>query len=53
MKKISEMPEIKKWFDDVGLEVPMGSPQELVDFMKADIARRVQVAKDNDIKIER
>lgn len=52
MREISQMPAIKKWFDDSGLEVPMGSPSELTEFMKADIAKWVQVAKDNNIKIE-
>ena len=53
MRQIAQVPSIKKWFDDVGLEVPMGPSQELVEFMKADIARWVQVSKDNDIKIDR
>jgi hypothetical protein len=28
MRRIAEMPSIKKWFEDSGLDVPMGSPQE-------------------------
>jgi tripartite-type tricarboxylate transporter receptor subunit TctC len=52
MRQIAQLPEIKRWFDDSGLEVPMGSPRELTEFMKADISKWVQVAKDNNIKID-
>jgi tripartite-type tricarboxylate transporter receptor subunit TctC len=52
MKAVSELPAIKKWFDESGLEVPMSSPEELTSFMKADIEKWVQVAKDNDLKID-
>ena len=52
MKEIAELPAIKKWFEESGLEVPMSSPEELTAFMKADIEKWVQVAKDNNLKIE-
>jgi len=52
MRQIAEVPAIKKWFEESGLEVPMSSPAELTDFMKADIEKWVQVAKDNNLKIE-
>jgi tripartite-type tricarboxylate transporter receptor subunit TctC len=52
MKEASEVPAIKKWFSESGLEVPMSSPEELTSFMKADIAKWVQVAKDNNLKID-
>ena len=52
MKQASELPAIKKWFEESGLEVPMSSPEELTAFMKADIEKWVQVAKDNNLKIE-
>jgi tripartite-type tricarboxylate transporter receptor subunit TctC len=52
MREIAELPPIKKWFEESGLEVPMSSPDELRDFMAADIAKWVQVAKDNNLKIE-
>jgi tripartite-type tricarboxylate transporter receptor subunit TctC len=52
MKQAAEFPAIRKWFDQSGLEVPMSSPQELTAFMKADIEKWVQVAKDNNLKIE-
>src|ERR1700676_180475 len=52
MKQASELPAIKKWFDESGLEVPMSSPEQLTSFMKADIEKWVQVAKDNNLKIE-
>jgi tripartite-type tricarboxylate transporter receptor subunit TctC len=52
MKEASELPAIKKWFAESGLEVPMSSPQELTSFMKADIEKWVQVAKDNNLKID-
>jgi tripartite-type tricarboxylate transporter receptor subunit TctC len=52
MKQASELPAIRKWFDESGLEVPMSSPKELTSFMKADIEKWVQVAKDNDLKID-
>jgi tripartite-type tricarboxylate transporter receptor subunit TctC len=51
MRKIAVMPKIKKWFDDSGLDVPMSSPEELTTFMAADIAKWVQVAKDNNLKM--
>ncbi len=52
MKQASEFPAIRKWFDESGLEVPMSSPEELTAFMRADIEKWVQVAKDNNLKIE-
>jgi tripartite-type tricarboxylate transporter receptor subunit TctC len=52
MREIAEVPAVKKWFEESGLEVPMSSPTELTDFMKADIEKWVQVAKDNNLKIE-
>jgi tripartite-type tricarboxylate transporter receptor subunit TctC len=52
MKQASELPAIKKWFEESGLEVPMSSPEELTSFMKADIEKWVQVAKDNNLKID-
>jgi tripartite-type tricarboxylate transporter receptor subunit TctC len=52
MKQVSHVPAIRKWFDESGLDVPMGSPKELVEFMKDDIQKWVQVAKDNDLKID-
>ena len=52
MKEAAELPAIKKWFAESGLEVPMSSPAELTAFMKADIEKWVQVAKDNNLKIE-
>jgi tripartite-type tricarboxylate transporter receptor subunit TctC len=52
MKQASELPAIKKWFDESGLEVPMSSPQDLAAFMRADIDKWVQVAKDNNLKLE-
>jgi len=52
MRQAAELPAIKKWFDESGLEVPMSSPEELTTFMKADIEKWVQVAKDNNLKIE-
>jgi tripartite-type tricarboxylate transporter receptor subunit TctC len=52
MKQASELPAIKKWFDESGLEVPMGSPEELTSFMRADIEKWVQLAKDNNLKID-
>jgi tripartite-type tricarboxylate transporter receptor subunit TctC len=48
----SALPEIKRWFEESGLEVPMSSPEELTAFMKADIEKWVQVAKHNNLKIE-
>jgi tripartite-type tricarboxylate transporter receptor subunit TctC len=50
MKQAAELPAIRKWFEESGLEVPMGSPEELTSFMKADIEKWVQVAKENDLK---
>jgi tripartite-type tricarboxylate transporter receptor subunit TctC len=52
MKETSEFPAIRKWFEESGLEVPMSSPEELSAFMKADIEKWVQVAKDNNLKID-
>lgn len=52
MKEAAEVPAIKKWFMESGLEVPMSSPAELTAFMKADIEKWVQVAKDNNLKID-
>jgi tripartite-type tricarboxylate transporter receptor subunit TctC len=52
MRQASELPAIRKWFEESGLEVPMSSPEELASFMKADIDKWVQVAKDNNLKIE-
>ncbi len=52
MRQIGRLPEVKKWFDESGLEVPMSSPEELTAFMKADSEKWVQVAKDNNLKIE-
>ena len=52
MKQVSQLPAIKKWFDESGLEVPMGSPKELSDFMTADIEKWVKVAKENNLKID-
>jgi tripartite-type tricarboxylate transporter receptor subunit TctC len=52
MKEIAEVPAVKKWFEESGLEVPMSSPTEPTDFMKADIEKWVLVAKDNNLKIE-
>jgi tripartite-type tricarboxylate transporter receptor subunit TctC len=52
MRQSAELPGIKKWFEESGLEVPMSSPEELTDFMKADIEKWVRVAKDNNLKIE-
>jgi tripartite-type tricarboxylate transporter receptor subunit TctC len=52
MKKASELPAIKKWLEESGLEVPMSSPEELTSFMKADIEKWVQVAKENNLKFE-
>jgi len=52
MRQVSQLPAIKKWLDEAGLEVPMGSPKQLIDFMKDDIQKWVQVAKENDLKIE-
>ena len=52
MRQSAEIPGIKKWFEESGLEVPMSSPEELTDFMKADIEKWVRVAKDNNLKIE-
>lgn len=52
MRQVAQLPAIKKWFDDSGLEVPMGSPAELTAFMQADIQKWVQVAKDNNLKFE-
>lgn len=52
MKEIVEVPAVKKWFEESGLEVPMSSPAELTAFMKADIEKWVRVAKDNNLKIE-
>jgi tripartite-type tricarboxylate transporter receptor subunit TctC len=46
MREIAELPPIKKWFDESGLEVPMSSPEELTAFMKTDIDKWVQVAKE-------
>jgi len=51
MRETAELPAIKKWFDNSGLEVPMSSPEELSSFMKADIEKWVQVAKDNNLKM--
>ncbi len=52
MRQIAQLPEVKKWFEESGLEVLMSSPEELTVFMKADIEKWVQVAKDNNLKIE-
>jgi tripartite-type tricarboxylate transporter receptor subunit TctC len=52
MRETAELPAIKKWFGESGLEVPMSSPEELTAFMRADIEKWVQVAKDNNLKIE-
>ena len=52
MKEASELPAIKKWFAESGLEVLMSSPEELTSFMKADIQKWVQVAKENNLKID-
>lgn len=52
MKEASELPAIKRWFGESGLEVPMSSSDELTAFMKADIEKWVQVAKDNNLKID-
>src|SRR5215470_8127251 len=49
MKEIAELPAIKQWFEESGLEVPMSTPEELTAFMKADIEKWVQVAKDNNL----
>lgn len=53
MRETAALPPIKKWFEESGLDVPMSSPEELTTFMAADIAKWVQVAKDNNLKIER
>jgi tripartite-type tricarboxylate transporter receptor subunit TctC len=53
MKQASELPAIKKWLDESGLEVPMSSPEELTAFMRADIGKWVQLAKVNNLKIEK
>jgi tripartite-type tricarboxylate transporter receptor subunit TctC len=52
MRQIAQLPEIKRWFEESGLEVPRSSPEELTAFMKADIEKWVQVAKHNNLKIE-
>jgi tripartite-type tricarboxylate transporter receptor subunit TctC len=52
MKQASELPAIKKWLEESGLEVPMSSPEELTSFMRADIEKWVQLAKDNNLKID-
>jgi len=52
MKEAAQVPAIRQWFEQSGLEVPMSSPEELTSFMKADIEKWVQVAKDNNLKID-
>src|SRR5262249_13146022 len=52
MREAAELPAIKKWFEESGLEVPMSTPEELTAFMKADIEKWVQVAKDNNLKFD-
>lgn len=52
MRETAELPVIKKWFEDSGLDVPMSSPEELSAFMKVDIEKWVQVAKDNNLRID-
>lgn len=49
MKEAAQAPEVKKWLDESGLQVPLGTPQELTDFMQADIDKWVKVAKDNHL----
>ena len=49
MRQAAQAPEVKKWLDESGLEVPLGTPQELNDFVKADIDRWVDVAKQNHL----
>jgi tripartite-type tricarboxylate transporter receptor subunit TctC len=49
MKQAAQAPEVKKWLDDSGLQVPLGTPQELTEFMQADIDKWVKVAKDNHL----
>lgn len=49
MREAAKAPGIKKWLEESGLEVPLGTPEELVSFMQKDIARWVQVARDNNL----
>jgi tripartite-type tricarboxylate transporter receptor subunit TctC len=51
MRQAAELPGIKKWFAESGLEVPMSSPEQLTSFMTDDIEKWVRVAKDNNLKI--
>lgn len=51
MRQIAKVPEIRKWFEESGLDVPMSSPEELKAFMEADIAKWVEVAKQNNLKM--
>ncbi len=50
MREAAQAPEVKQWLEQSGLEVPLGTPEQLVAFMQTDIARWVSVAKDNNLK---
>ncbi len=49
MRQAAQAPEVKKWLDESGLEVPLGTPEEMNAFVQADIDRWVQVARDNHL----
>ncbi len=49
MRKAAEVPIVKDKLSSVGLNVVIGTPAELEKFMKDDIAKWVQVAKENKL----
>jgi tripartite-type tricarboxylate transporter receptor subunit TctC len=52
MREASQAPQVKQWLDQSGLEVPLGTPEELTTFMQADIAKWVSVAKENNLSFK-
>ncbi|MFH1603841.1 MAG: tripartite tricarboxylate transporter substrate binding protein [Pseudomonadota bacterium] len=52
MRKAAEVPVVKQRLSAVGLNVVISTPAELERFMKDDIAKWVQVAKENKLTFE-
>jgi len=52
MRKAAEVPVVKEKLNSVGLNVVIGTQAELEKFMKDDIAKWVQVAKENKLSFE-
>ena len=52
LRKAAEVPIVKERLSAAGLNVVIGTPAELETFMKEDIAKWVQVAKENKLTFE-